>query len=529
MKKRIGSYPRVRIEGGRAVVSQAGGVLLVETVRRAGLDTAISAALTPWRKARAVHDPGKILLDVALAVALGGDCLADVGMLRAEPAVFGPVASDPTVSRLIDTLAASGEKALRAIRAARAEVRRHVWRLADGKAPDEGGAVTVDLDGVLVIAHSDKEDAAPTWKRTSGHHPLMGFVDHGRGGSGEPVAGLLRPGNAGSNTAADHIDAARLALAQLPKKYRRGRRTLIRTDSGGGTHEFVDWLSARGRWLSYSVGMTITDAIHQAVLKIPASAWTPAVEPDGEVCAGARVVELDGGCLKGWPKGMRLIVRKERPHPGAQLRFTDADGMRLACFATSTKNIPIAALELRTASARGPRTASAPRGSPAWATCPCTRPPRTRSGWRSSRSPSTCWPGCRCSLSPAKPGCGNPAACGCGCSPPPPNWSPPVGVASSASPSLALDRCDHRRPATAHGSAEPWLTSNFPPLRAAPHPTGAWNPAPTGAAAGPRACTPAGISTPNEPKGSVSKLTDPHERSSPEGRPVQTAGPRRVG
>ncbi|GAB2906514.1 hypothetical protein GCM10027075_02760 [Streptomyces heilongjiangensis] len=157
MKKRIGSYPCVRIEGGgRAVVSQAGGVLLVETVRKAGLDTAISAALTPWRKARAVHDPGKVLLDVALAVALGGDCLADVGMLRAEPAVFGPVASDPTVSRLIDTLAASGEKALRAIRAARAEVRRHVWRLADREAPDAGGTVTVDLDGVLVIAHSDR-------------------------------------------------------------------------------------------------------------------------------------------------------------------------------------------------------------------------------------------------------------------------------------------------------------------------------------------------------------------------------------
>jgi hypothetical protein len=174
----------------------------------------------------------------------------------------------------------------------------------------------------------------------------MGFVDHGRGGSGEPVAALLRPGNAGSNTAADHIEAARLALAQLPKKYRRGRRTLIRTDSGGGTHEFLDWLSARGRWLSYSVGMTITDAIHQAVLKVPASAWTPAVEPDGEIRDGAWVAELDG-CLKGWPTGMRLIVRKERPHPGAQLRFTDADGMRLTCFATNTKHTAIAELELR--------------------------------------------------------------------------------------------------------------------------------------------------------------------------------------
>jgi hypothetical protein len=294
-----------------------------------------------------VHDPGKILLDVALAVAFGGDCLADVGMLRSEPAVFGPVASDPTVSRLIDALASGGPKALAAIRTARAHVREHVWNLAGQAAPDAGGQVIVDIDGVLVLAHSEKQDAAATWKKTFGHHPLMAFVDHGRGGSGEPAAALLRPGNAGSNTAADHITTAQLALAQLPKKYRRGRQTLIRTDSGGGTHEFVAWLAKPGRWLSYSVGMTITDAIHAAVLRIPATAWTVAVEPGGEIRDGAWVAELDGDCLKGWPAGMRLIVRKERPHPGAQLRFTDADGMRLTCFATNTKDMPIGALELR--------------------------------------------------------------------------------------------------------------------------------------------------------------------------------------
>ncbi|MFF8589311.1 IS1380 family transposase [Streptomyces althioticus] len=348
MREPVSSYPLVRVRGdGRQVVSQAGAVLLLETVRKTGLDQAMSAALAPWRKTRAVHDPGKILLDLALAVAMGGDCLADVGMLRAESAVFGPVASDPTVSRLIDTLAASGEKALQAIRSARAEVRHRVWRSAGRAAPDAGGTVTVDLDGVLVIAHSDKEDAAPTWKRTYGHHPLMGFVDHGSGGTGEPVAALLRPGNAGSNTASDHITAAQLALAQLPKKFRRGRRTLIRTDSAGGTHDFVAWLAQRGRWLSYSVGMVITEQVHSRVLKVPASAWTAAVETGGEIRDGAWVAELTGDVLDGWPKGMRLIVRKERPHPGAQLRLTDADGMRLTCFATNTPGRPIAELELR--------------------------------------------------------------------------------------------------------------------------------------------------------------------------------------
>ncbi|CAM5512289.1 IS1380 family transposase [Streptomyces canarius] len=348
MKKRIGSYPRVRVEGGGGgVVSQAGAVLLVETVRKSGLDQAISTALAPWRKSRAVHDPGKILLDVALAVALGGDCLADVDMLRAEPGVFGSVASDPTVSRLIDILATAGPKALAAIQPARAETRERVWSLAKNAAPDAAGQVIVDLDGVLVLAHSEEQDAAATWKKTYGHHPLMAFVDHGPGGTGEPVAALLRPGNAGSNTAADHITTAQLALAQLPKHYRRGRRTLIRTDSVGGTHDFVAWLARRGRWLSYSVGMVITDVIHQHVLKVPASAWTPAVEADGEMRDGAWVAELTGDVLGGWPEGMRLIVRKERPHPGAQLRLTDADGMRLTCFATNTASRPIAELELR--------------------------------------------------------------------------------------------------------------------------------------------------------------------------------------
>lgn len=223
MRELISSYPRVRVQGdGRQVVSQVLAVLLLETVRNNGLDQAISAALAPWRKPRAVHDLGKILLDVALAVAVGGDCLADVAMLRCEPAVFGPVASDPTVSRLIDTLAASGDKALQAVRSARPEVRDRVWSLAGEKAPGAYGQVTVDLDGVLLIAHSDKQDAAATWKKTYGHHPLTAFVDHGPGGTGEPVAALLRPGNAGSNTAADHITTAQLA-------WHRCRRT-----TGGG-------------------------------------------------------------------------------------------------------------------------------------------------------------------------------------------------------------------------------------------------------------------------------------------------------
>jgi hypothetical protein len=115
---------------------------------------------------------------------------------------------------------------------------------------------------------------------------------------------LLRPGNAGPNTAADHITTAQLALAQLPKHLRRGRQTLIRCDSAGGTHTFLDWLSRRGRWLSYSVGMTITDALHHAVLRIPKRAWTPAYDADGTQRPGAWIAEItDMPDLTSWPNG----------------------------------------------------------------------------------------------------------------------------------------------------------------------------------------------------------------------------------
>jgi hypothetical protein len=348
--KPTGLYPRVRTRSGpSAVVTQAGGVLLVQTVRKSGLDVVLSAALAPWRKPRAVHDPGKVLLDLALSVALGGDCLADVGMLRAEPGVFGAVASDPTVSRLVERLAGSGPKALTAIRSARAAVRQRVWHLAGDHSPvGEDGHVVLDIDAALVTAHSEKEDATPTWKKTFGHHPLLAFFDHGPDGTGEPAAALLRPGRAGANTATDHITVAQLALAQLPKQHRRGRRTLVRTDSAGGTHAFLDWLTRRGRWLSYSVGMTITEQVHAAVTRIPKRVWTPAYNADGEVREGAWLAEITGMLdLATWPDGMRLIVRAERPHPGAQLRFTDADGNRLTCFATNTAGGQLADLELR--------------------------------------------------------------------------------------------------------------------------------------------------------------------------------------
>jgi hypothetical protein len=333
-------------------VSQAGSVLLLRTAETVGLTSGLSQALAPWHTPLAVHDPGKIVLDLAIAVALGGDCLADVGMLRAEPAVFGAVASDPTVSRTITTLAGDAPKALAAIRSARAAARSATWDRAGAHAPDHGinadHPLIIDLDATLLDAHSDKEHAAPTFKKGFGFHPLGAWADHGPDGTGEPLAILLRPGNAGSNTAADHTSVLAAALNQLPFQpgYRVGRKVLVRTDSGGGTHEFVRYLHQRR--LQYSTGFGLTETTAAAVDLIPDTVWTPAYNSDGQVRDGAWVAELTGLIdLTGWPPGIRVIVRKERPHPGAQLRFTDRDGLRLTAFATNTRHGQLPDLELR--------------------------------------------------------------------------------------------------------------------------------------------------------------------------------------
>jgi hypothetical protein len=357
VRNRSGLYPRLAVDGqGKKVVSGAGGVLLTRTAATVGLDAALSAALAPWRRPLTRHDPGKVLLDLAMSLAMGGDCLADVAQLRAHPQVFGPVASDPTVSRLIDTLATDAPAALAAINDARAVARRSAWAMAGRHAPDhEADAarpLVIDVDATLVTAHSEKESAAPTFKRGFGFHPLCAFVDHGPEGTGEPLAILLRRGNAGSNTVEDHVTVIRDALAQLPGHgggRRPGKNVLVRIDGAGGTHGLIDWLTRRR--LAYSVGFSLPgdlNGIQAKLATVPAAAWTPAYDSDGRVRPGAWVAEVTGLFdLSGWPAGMRLIVRKERPHPGAQLRITDYDGHRITAFVTNTARGQLADLELR--------------------------------------------------------------------------------------------------------------------------------------------------------------------------------------
>jgi hypothetical protein len=263
------------------------------------------------------------------------------------------VASDPTVSRLVDALAADAPAALAAIAAARATARERAWSLAGNNAPDhQRSAATplvIDVDATLVTAHSEKESAAPTFKRGFGFHPLWAFCDHGAPGTGEPLAFVLRPGNAGSNTVVDHIAVLRAALAQLPGGHARGKKVLVRVDGAGGTHELLAWLTRRR--LSYSVGFALPGdlaGIQQKLATIPDQLWEPAYDADGQRRPGAWVAEVTGLFdLTSWPAGMRVIVRKERPHPGAQLRVTDMDGHRITAFVTNTTRGQLADLELR--------------------------------------------------------------------------------------------------------------------------------------------------------------------------------------
>ncbi|WP_420030178.1 IS1380 family transposase, partial [Psychromicrobium xiongbiense] len=273
--------------------------------------------------------------------------------LNCEEPVYGLMASDPTVSRLFKVLATlTPGKTLSAINKARAAARARVWAAAGDASPlhnaSSANPVVIDLDATLVSAHSKKEQARPTWKKGYGFHPLAAFIDHGGEGTGEPLAMILRPGNAGSNTATDHIQVVKDALKQLPPTHRSGRKIMIRTDSAGGTQEFLHWLSAKHRNLGYSVGFPIHGAVENVLPLIPETAWARAYNSDGFERDGAWVTGItDMLELSAWPQGLRVIVRKEIPHPGAQLRITDIDGMRYTAFATNQARGQLADLEVR--------------------------------------------------------------------------------------------------------------------------------------------------------------------------------------
>jgi hypothetical protein len=318
------------VADGAGVVSHAGAALVAETADRIGLTAELSRALAGLRVRRGRHDPGRVVRDLAVMLADGGDCLADLRAVRDQQLLFGPVASDATAFRVIDALA-HDVGLLAALRVARARAREHAWRL--GAAP---ARVVIDIDATLIGAHSDKEGAAGTFKRGFGFHPLLAFLDESR----EALTGLLRPGNAGANTAADHIEIVRLALEQLPGAVVTDAEIVVRTDSAAATHAFTDDLADAN--LRFLMGYDLTETVRSAILGLTERAWRPAIRQDGQPREGAWVAEITRALnLAGWPSGTRVIVRRERPHPGAQLSFTDHDGHRFQATIADLTGDPV--------------------------------------------------------------------------------------------------------------------------------------------------------------------------------------------
>lgn len=334
------------VADGEGLVSRAGVALLRELTISTGLGTGWSEALLDTYAGVPVHLPGRVLADLAVMIADGGDALAHLATLRDQDKLFGPVASDATAWRVLDRVDAEHLARLQAVRAA---VRERAW--AAGAGPDLAGGLVIDVDATITVAHSEKENAAKTWKKTFGFHPLLAYLDRPDVSGGEALAGILRPGKAGSNTAADHVEILTMALSALPAHARpdpdnpAAPQVMVRTDAAGATHAFA--AAIRGAGCGFSLGFSIAAEVQAAVLAIPEDAWVPAYDLDGQPRKGAWVAEITGMLdLTKWPDGARVIVRRERPHPGAQLRFTDIDGHRFTAFITDSIGGQLADLEV---------------------------------------------------------------------------------------------------------------------------------------------------------------------------------------
>ncbi|RFZ11910.1 hypothetical protein VIMS_03251 [Mycobacterium marinum] len=354
----VGSRVKVSADG-RGVVSHAGMGMLRELADLTGLSAQVTGVLADTYRGPWVYAPGDVFADLAAAVADGADCIDGVGQLCGDREhVFGAKASTTTMWRLVDERIDTAH--LPGIRAARASARAAAW--AAGAAPATGA--------VLAHRHRRHPGGRSLRQQTArdadleedvrAPHPLLAFLDRSEIAGGEALAGLLRTGRAGSNTAADHITVLEQALASLPAQWRPDPRrcadpdapkVLVRCDTAGSTHAFADACRAAGAGFSFGfpVDWRVQDAVDTLTL---GQAWYPAIDTDGGIRDGAWVAEATGLVnLSAWPAGTRLILRRERPHPGAQLRFTDADGMRVTAFITDTGPgvVPgqVAGLELR--------------------------------------------------------------------------------------------------------------------------------------------------------------------------------------
>ncbi len=347
---------------GHGVVSHAGSAVLRLLADGTGLTGALSKALAR-RGFTPVHDRGRVLIDTAVCIADGGRVLSDLAVLRDQGELYGSVASDSTLWRSLEEI---GAEQRQWIATARAKIRRRVWALIEarhGQIPpskladvDLGKTIVIRMDATIQISHSDKEGAAGTFKGTYGHHPLTAWCDN----TDESLAFRLRSGNAGSNTAVDHIEVLTEAIVQIPGRYRHD--LLITVDGAGATLDLIRHITALnaapGRRAHYSVGFDLDHRARTAIGKVPEKMWEHVSDRDGAPrdLDDAGVIELTGLLrasvggdeLANWPPDMRIICRRERPSSGAQLcALEETDGWRYQLFATNTAGKQLAFLEAR--------------------------------------------------------------------------------------------------------------------------------------------------------------------------------------
>ena len=309
----------LRVTGeGDGLVGHAGAVLLRKLADQAGLTGALGPALARAGKFPLL-DRGVSLVSMAVAIALGATSMSDIALLAHQEPVFGAAPSDTTVRR---TLELADPRTLDRIARVRAKARAHVWSLI--AATPAGfpwleiagkllaGWLVIDMDATLITAHSDKEGAAPTFKKGYGFHPLAAWLAN----TAESLAMLLRPGNAGSNTFADHAAVLTAAIRQIPSRWRS--RLLVRVDGAGASHELITHLlslAGRRRAVLFTCGWAITEADEQAIRLLPASAWKPGIGQDGAVQQDKHVAEITRLLSRaaGWPAGLRWIVRRTKP------------------------------------------------------------------------------------------------------------------------------------------------------------------------------------------------------------------------
>jgi hypothetical protein len=363
------------VADGQGICSHVGAALLGELSDRLGLTGELGRRANLGRGGGA-HDRGQVLRGLVVMLADGGDCVSDLAGLRQQPELFGEVASTSTAWRVLVQEVGGAPRQVAALWSALARVRQCAWQL--GAAP--AGPLIIDLDATLIPAHSDKQGAAGTYKGGFGFHPLAAWLDRGDG-TGEALSAVLRPGNAAANTAQDHRDVLAMALLALPKPA-RGQPILVRCDSAGATHAFVDDIVGRNLW--FSIGFDCDSRVQAAILALPEPAWQPAKDADGRPRRGAWVAELAGLDLAsaGWPEGTRAICRRERPHPGAahKMGFTDPTVTASRCSSPTSPTPTLPSWRPATVPTPTSKTASGPPRPRGSATCPSSTSAPTTPG-----------------------------------------------------------------------------------------------------------------------------------------------------